>query len=80
MIIYFYILNYYESILSFFIIKIFFLVFILYFLSFGINNNTFMYLDYIISIINISNSYSIPNDISKIIYKLFIDKSASIIQ
>jgi hypothetical protein len=39
-----------------------------------------MYLDYIISIINISNSYSIPNDISKIIYKLFIDKSASIIQ
>lgn len=39
-----------------------------------------MYLDYYISIKNISNFYFIPNDISNFIYKLFINKSASIIQ
>jgi len=39
-----------------------------------------MFLDYYISIRNISNFYDIPNDISLFIYKLFINKSASIIQ
>lgn len=39
-----------------------------------------MYLDYYISIRNISNFYYIPIDISNFIYKLFINKSVSIIQ
>jgi len=39
-----------------------------------------MYFNYIISIINICSFYNIPIDISKFIYKLFINKSASIIQ
>jgi len=39
-----------------------------------------MYLDYYISIKNISNFFFIPNDISIFIYKLFINKSATIIQ
>lgn len=38
-----------------------------------------MYLDYFISILNISNFYNIPIDISNFIYKLFISKSANII-